>query len=124
MRTRIVRDVKPLMARNIAESTAYQADNLISEHGEKLPDAVKSDIQSKTSEVRTVLADSDADADRVKAATEALQQSMIQAGQHIHTGSENQNGGELGWAMQADLTAGTQPGTENNDTVEGRFREV
>ena len=109
-------------ARNIAESTAYQADNLISEHGEKLPDAVKSDIQSKTSEVRTVLADSDADADRVKAATEALQQSMIQAGQHIHT-SENQNGGTPGGQSDAQ-TDGTQPGTENDDTVEGRFREV
>ena len=109
-------------ARNIAESTAYQADNLISEHGEKLPDAVKSDIQSKTSEVRTVLADSDADADRVKAATESLQQSMMQAGQHIHT-SENQNGGTPGGQSNAQ-TDGTQPGTENDDTVEGRFREV
>ncbi len=103
-------------ARNLAESTAYQADKLIEEHGERLPDDVKSDIQSKTSEVRTVLTDENTDAERVKAASEALQQAMMAAGQHI----------------QADATAGAgaQPGgtgtdaPPDDDTVEGRFREV
>ena len=101
-------------ARNLAESTAYQADKLIEEHGERLPEDVKSDIQSKTSEVRTVLADENADAERVKAASEALQQSMMAAGQHIH----------------ASAAAGAAPGGDegqqppDDDTVEGRFREV
>ena len=106
-------------ARNIAESTAYQADSLIKEHGENLPDPVKSDIQSKTSDVRTVLADTDSDADRVKTATEALQASMMQAGQHIHT-SEGQNG----TGQPGGQPGGTPPGPETDDTVEGRFREV
>ncbi len=101
-------------ARNLAESTAYQADKLIEEHGERLPEDVKSDIQSKTSEVRTVLSDENADAERVKTASEALQQSMMAAGQHIHAGA----------------AAGASPGGDegqqppDDDTVEGRFREV
>ena len=101
--------------RNLAESTAYQADKLIEEHGERLPEDIKSDIQSKASEVRTVLADENADAERVKAASEALQQAMMAAGQHI----------------QAEASAGAQqPGgtgpdaPPDDDTVEGRFREV
>ncbi|MXX92913.1 MAG: molecular chaperone DnaK [Chloroflexi bacterium] len=101
-------------SRNLAESTAYQADKLIEEHGERLPEDVKSDIQSKTSEVRTVLADENADAERVKAASEALQQAMMAAGQHIHAGAA------AGAAPGGD--EGQQP--PDDDTVEGRFREV
>ena len=101
-------------ARNLAESTAYQADKLIEEHGERLPEDVKSDIQSKTSEVRTVLADENADSERVKAASEALQQAMMAAGQHIHAGAA------AGAAPGGD--EGQQP--PDDDTVEGRFREV
>ena len=102
--------------RNLAESTAYQADKLIEEHGERLPDDIKSDIQSKASEVRTVLADENADAERVKSASEALQQAMMAAGQHIQA--------------EAAAGAGAQPGgtgtdvPPDDDTVEGRFREV
>ena len=104
-------------ARNLAESTAYQADKLIEEHGERLPDNVKSDIQSKTSEVRAVLSDQNADAERVKAASEALQQAMMAAGQHIHAGAAS-------GAAPGDEPG--QPGQSppDDDTVEGRFREV
>ena len=104
-------------ARNLAESTAYQADKLIEEHGERLPDNVKSDIQSKTSEVRAVLSDENADAERVKATSEALQQAMMAAGQHIHAGAAS-------GAAPGDEPG--QPGQSppDDDTVEGRFREV
>lgn len=103
-------------ARNLAESTAYQADKLIEEHGERLPEDVKSDIQSKTSEVRTVLADENADAERVKTASEALQQAMMAAGQHIHAGAAAGAG--------PDAPPGPDAQPPDDDTVEGRFREV
>ena len=100
-------------ARNLAESTAYQAEKLIEEHGDKLPDEVKSDIQSKTTEVRTVLGDVNADAEKIKTATDALQQAMIAAGQHIHASS--------GAGPDAP-GPGSKP--DGDDTVEGQFREV
>ena len=103
-------------ARNLAESTAYQADKLIEEHGERLPEDVKSDIQSKTSEVRTVLSDENADAERVKTASEALQQAMMAAGQHIHAGAAAGAG--------PDAPPGPDAQPPDDDTVEGRFREV
>ncbi len=101
-------------ARNLAESAAYQADKLIEEHGERLPEEVKSDIQSKASEVRTVLADENADAEHVKTSSEALQQAMMQAGQHIHAGAAA--------GAEPDGDPGQEP--QGDDTVEGRFREV
>ncbi len=104
-------------ARNLAESTAYQADKLIEEHGDKLPDDVKSDIQSKTADVRTALADENAELERLTTASNDLQQAMMAAGQHIHAGAG----------------AGAAPGPDGgpgpddpsgDDTVEGKFREV
>ncbi len=107
-------------ARNLAESTAYQADKLIEEHGERLPEDVKTDIQSKASEVRTVLSDENADPERVKTASEALQQAMIAAGQHIHAGA-----GAGASAPGAGPEGGAGPDAPpGDDTVEGRFREV
>ena len=102
-------------ARNLAESTAYQADKLVEEHGDKIPDDVKSDIKAKTAEVRTVLGDANADVERVKSASDALQQAMMAAGQHIHAG------GGAG-APQDGPDAGPQ--SDGDDTVEGQFREV
>ncbi len=102
-------------ARNLAESTAYQADKLIEEHGDKLPEEIKSDIQSKTADVRAALGDANADSERLTATSNALQQAMMAAGQHIHAGAAA--GGEPG---------GTGPGPQSggDDTVEGQFREV
>ena len=102
-------------ARNLAESTAYQADKLIEEHGDKLPDEIKSDIQSKTADVKAALGDENADSERLTTATNALQQAMMAAGQHIHAGAAA--GGEPG-----DPSSGPQSG--GDDTVEGQFREV
>ena len=102
-------------ARNLAESTAYQADKLIEEHGENLPEEIKSDIQAKTTEVRNALGDANADGERLTAASNALQQAMMAAGQHIHAGAAT--GGDPG-------DPGDGPRPDGDDTVEGKFREV
>ena len=102
-------------ARNLAESTAYQADKLIEEHGENLPEEIKSDIQSKTADVKAALGDQNADSERLTAATNALQQAMMAAGQHIHAGAAA--GGDPG-------DPGPGPQSGGDDTVEGQFREV
>ena len=106
-------------ARNLAESAAYQADKLIEEHGERLPDDVKSDIQAKASEVRTVIADENADTERIKTASDALQQAMMAAGQHIHAGAAAGAGPD----MPPDGPGPDAP-PPGDDTVEGRYREV
>ena len=102
-------------ARNLAESTAYQADKLIEEHGEKLPEEIKSDIQSKTADVRTALGDANADSEKLTSASNALQQAMMAAGQHIHAGDGT-------GAPPGDQGPGSQ--SDGDDTVEGQFREV
>ena len=68
-----------------------------------------------------MLADETADAERVKAASEALQQAMMAAGQHIHAGAAA--GAAPGAPPDPDGGSGPDapPG---DDTVEGRFREV
>ena len=102
-------------ARNLAESTAYQADKLIEEHDDKLPDDVKSNIQSKTADVRAALADENADSERLTNASNDLQQAMMAAGQHIHAGAGAPPGSDGGSGPDA---------PSGDDTVEGQFREV
>lgn len=108
-------------SRNFAESTAYQADKLIEEHGERLPDDVKSDIQAKASEVRTVIAEENAETERIKTASEALQQAMMAAGQHIHAGAAADAGAGPDMPPGGPGPDAPPPG---DDTVEGRYREV
>lgn len=102
-------------ARNLAESTAYQADKLIEEHGENLPENIKSDIQTKTADVRAALGDENSDSERLTSATNALQQAMMAAGQHIHAGAAAGAGPD---------DPGSAPQSDGDDTVEGNFREV
>ncbi len=108
-------------SRNFAESTAYQADKLIEEHGERLPDDVKSDIQAKASEVRTVIAEENAETERIKTASDALQQAMMAAGQHIHAGAAADAGAGPDMPPGGPGPDAPPPG---DDTVEGRYREV
>lgn len=108
-------------SRNFAESTAYQADKLIEEHGERLPDDVKSDIQAKASEVRTVIAEENPETERIKTASDALQQAMMAAGQHIHAGAAADAGAGPDMPPGGPGPDAPPPG---DDTVEGRYREV
>jgi molecular chaperone DnaK len=102
-------------AHNFAESSAYQAEKLIEEHGDKLPADVNADIQAKTTEVRTVLGDANAESERVQSAAEALQQAMMAAGQHIYADAGAPSGG---------APAGPDAPPPGDDTVEGKYREV
>ncbi len=124
--------------RNRAEAAAYQAEKLIQDHGDKLPENVKSDIQSKTAAVRSALADQNADAARLKAANDALQQSLMQAGQHMYSDAGSPPPPGPGASPGPDAPSGPRPPTDappgpgsgggkqppGDDTVEGRFREV
>ena len=64
--------------RNTADSTVYAADKLIREHGDKIPAAVRSELEDKIGAVKKVL-DSD-DLNQIRRATEDLQQALQRVG--------------------------------------------
>ena len=97
-------------ARNGAESLVYGTEKLLDEQGDSLPADVKSEVTEKVEAVRSALADTDADIDRLKTVSSELEQARLKIGEHAYKQEGAQgNGSSRG------------PG---DDTVEGEYREV
>ncbi|KAB1645037.1 molecular chaperone DnaK [Gulosibacter chungangensis] len=68
--------------RNLAESTVYQVEKIISENEEKLPADVKNDVQADVDALKTALAGDDDEA--VKTAFDKLNESQQKLGEAIY----------------------------------------
>jgi molecular chaperone DnaK len=94
--------------RNQAESLAYQTEKFLTDNGEKVPDDVKSEVQSAVDEVKKSLEGEDNGA--IKSATERLATVSQKLGQAMYADAQTQ---AAGGASDADGTAGA-PGGEDD----------
>ena len=83
--------------RNQGDTLAYQTDKTLKEHGDKLDDATKADIEQALTELKEALKGDDGDA--IKAKVEALGEKSQALAQAIYSASNT-----------GDATAGTTPG--------------
>ena len=111
-------------ARNIADSTAYQAEKFIEDNGEQLDDASKATIQAEIDGVRGVMDSGDSAA--INAAVEKLNAAIQQVGAAMH----QQAGGAPGAGGNPFDGMGGMGGNPNgggaaddDDVVEGEFTE-
>ena len=96
--------------RNGAESLVYSTEKLLDEQGDSLPDDLKSEITTKVDAVKSALADTDTDLDRLKTVSSELEQARLKIGEHAYKQEGAQgNGSSRG---------------QDDDTVEGEYREV
>ncbi len=104
--------------RNAADNLAYSAERTLSEHADKIDDEMKGRVEAAIAEVRSALADTDADAAALQPKVEALSQAMQEIGEAVYTATaaEAEAGG--------DGAAGEADDEEAASTVEGEFREV
>jgi len=105
-------------ARNNAESLVHQTEKQIEEHGDKIDDDLKGEIEVKIAEVKTTLEGDDADAMKTK--SEELAQVAMQLGQKIYEAEQAAGGGDD--AAQADAAA--QKASKDDDVVDAEFSEV
>jgi len=97
-------------AKNEIDSLVYSTQKSLDEHGEKLDEEVKADVEKALSEAKEVN-DSD-DLETVKAKIEALNQSSLKIGQAVY----GQQGG--------DATGAEEEGKKEDDnTVDAEFEE-
>lgn len=75
--------------RNMAEQMAYSVEKLLSENGDKLSEAVKTEVEADVKALKEALAAEDDDA--IAAASEKLSQSQAKIGQELYAQSQ-QNG--------------------------------
>ena len=107
-------------SRNNADTLAYTADKTLRDLGDKVPEDIKTEVESKVAEVRTELEKETIDAARLRELTDSLSSSLQKVGEAAY-----QSAGEAGDGMpEADPGEGTGEGGDEGDVVEGEFEDV
>ncbi len=104
------RKKEEIEAKNVADSMAYSAERTLNEHGDKVPEDIRSEVEGKVAQVRSAL--QGGDVGQIKSSTEELQAAMQKVGAAVY--QQQQQGGPP--------PGGEGPGPE--EPVEGEFREV
>jgi molecular chaperone DnaK len=104
--------------KNQADSAHYQAEKLLREQGDKIPEQVRIQVAEKSSAVKRALDANDSDG--MRTALQELQQAMMAVGQAAYGGEPGQ-GGET--PPGGNGQEGGGPGSAQG-TVEGEYREV
>ncbi len=109
--------------RNNADNTTYAAEKLIRENGDKIPGDLKKEVEDSIASLRGIM--NEDDAERIRTATETLNQSIqkIGASMYQQPGAETQ--GAPGAQEQPGPDGGdTPPDGDAGDVVDGEFKSV
>jgi len=107
-------------SRNNADTLAYTADKTLRDLGDKVPEDIKTEVESKVAEVRAELEKETIDAARLRELTDSLSSSLQKVGEAAY-----QSAGEAGDGMpETDPEEGTVEGSDEGDVVEGEFEDV
>ncbi|HET9355321.1 MAG TPA: molecular chaperone DnaK [Sphingomicrobium sp.] len=106
-------------AKNQAESLVHSTEKQLAEHGDKVSDEVKSEIEAAIAEVKTALEGGDAEVITTK--TNALAQSAMKLGQAMYEAQQAEAAPASGDGETSE-TAEAKPADE--DVVDAEFSEV
>jgi molecular chaperone DnaK len=105
-------------SKNQAESLIHSTEQQLKEHGDKVDESLKTEIETAVAEAKTAVEGGDAEA--MKAKTEALTQAAMKLGQAIYEKTQAAPGAETG-AESAEATAEAAP---DEEVVDAEFSEV
>lgn len=102
-------------ARNQAESLIHSTEKSLSEHGDKVSDEIKSDIEAAVADLKTALEGEDPEA--IKEKTTALAEASMKLGEAMYQAQQEE--------AEADAAADAQRDSEDDDdVVDADFEEV
>src|SRR5438552_1600940 len=104
--------------RNHADSAHYQAEKMLREQGDKMPEQLRTQVAEKSSAVKRALDANDTEG--MKTAMEELQQAMMAVGQAVYGAGEGAAPSE---PSEPGANGQGGPGSPSG-TVEGEYREV
>ena len=111
-----------IQTRNNAENAAYAAEQMLRDNADNIPDDLKSEVEGKVAALRSALQNDDIA--RVETTLNELQESLQKVGQAVYS----QAGAGTGPGDMPPPPPGaegpTDSGPDDDDTVEGKFREV
>ena len=105
-------------SKNQAESLIHSTEQQLKEHGDKVDESLKAEIEAAVAEAKTAVEGGDAEA--MKSKTEALTQAAMKLGQAIYEKTQAAPGAEAG-AESAEATAEAAP---DEEVVDAEFSEV
>ena len=103
-------------AKNQAESLVHSTEQQIKEHGDKIDDELKQQIEAKIAETKTAIEGEDSAA--MKAKSEELAQVAMQMGQKIYESQQAEAGAAEGEAADAGASS------NDEDVVDAEFSEI
>jgi len=110
-------------ARNAADQLAYQVEKFLIDDGDKVPDGDKTELSASNDQLKDLLKDEGAEAEKLRAATDATMavfqrvgQAMVQNQQAAQAASSEPSGDAAG-------DDGAEPAPETDDVVEGEIVE-
>ena len=106
-------------ARNNGDNTAYQAEKLLRELGDKAPGNVRSDIESKINNLRQAIQGDDIG--RIRSQTEELQNAVNSLAQQANA-QPSQAGPQT--AAGGGSQPGTPPSGNTGDVIDGEYRDA
>jgi len=107
-------------AKNNAESLIHTTERQLAEHGDKVDDALKGEIQSGIDEAKAAVEGGDPEAMNAKA--QALAQVAMKLGQAIY--EKDQAAGAAAGGAEGDAAPGAQAGGSDEEVVDAEFSEV
>ena len=108
-------------AKNMADTLAYQAEKLLRDNKDKIPEDLNKEAEEKIAAVKSALQGNDTAA--INTATQALNETMQKIGQAVYSQQQPPpGGGEAPPPPPGGESGGG--GGDDEDTVEGEFKEV
>ena len=108
-----------VQTRNLAENTAYNAEKMLKDNPDLVPDDLKTEVEGKVAAVRSALQGEDAS--HTESTVQELQESIQKVGELVYS-QANAPAAEDGQAAPPSEDGGAEEPPE--DAVEGEFREV
>ena len=108
-----------VQTRNLAENTAYNAEKMLKDNPDLVPDDLKTEVEGKVAAVRSALQGEDAS--HIESTVQELQESIQKVGELVYS-QANAPSDEDGQAAPPSEDGGAEEPPE--DAVEGEFREV
>ena len=105
--------------RNLAENTAYNAEKMLKDNPDLVPDDLKTEVEGKVAAVRSALQGEDAS--HIESTVQELQESIQKVGELVYS-QATAPAAEDGQAAPPSEDGGAEEPPE--DAVEGEFREV
>ncbi len=108
-------------AQNHADNTAYAAEKALKEFGDKVPEDIKTEIETKVVEVRKAAEGEDVDA--MKSVTDELGQLIQKIGASVYEGQEVADGSSEAEAPQSEEADPSSEESSEDDVIDGEVSE-